>query len=176
MLRTYQRRSRLKLATTIITILVVAGVVVVADHIKSKSSTATVLTQTSSPTTPASTSSTSSGTPTSTTNTNVATTTSPTSYKDGTYTATGDYYVPHGEETIKISLTIQNDTITSSSVQNSENDFTSAQYQENFASAYKSYVVGKKIGSLQVSVIAGASDTTQGFNDAVSQIESQAKA
>jgi uncharacterized protein with FMN-binding domain len=98
------------------------------------------------------------------------------SYKDGTYTATSNYQVPHGSESIKVNLTLKGGVVTSSSVQNSENNFDSAQFQEGFAATYQSYVVGKKISGLQLGAISGASDTTAGFNEALSQIASQAQA
>jgi len=97
-------------------------------------------------------------------------------YKDGTYTATSTYEVPHGDEEIEVNLTLSGGTITNVSVQNSEYDYDSARYQEDFAAEYKQYVVGKKIDGLQLNYIAGASDTTEGFNDALSKIASQAQA
>ncbi|MDB5179781.1 MAG: hypothetical protein JWN12_413 [Candidatus Saccharibacteria bacterium] len=105
--------------------------------------------------------------------TNTATSTT---YKDGTYTATSSYYVPHGSEDIQVSLTLQNGIITDSNVKNSEGNGESAQYQQAFTSSYKSHVTGKSISSLSLSYIAGASDTTQGFDDAVAKIQAEAKA
>lgn len=98
------------------------------------------------------------------------------SYKDGSYTASSDYYVPHGYENIRVALTVKNGVVTSSDVNNSESDPESASFQEDFADEYKSYVVGKRLSSIHLPYIAGASDTTQGFNDALQQIESQAQA
>jgi uncharacterized protein with FMN-binding domain len=97
-------------------------------------------------------------------------------YRDGTFSATSSYYVPHSNETINVSLTLQNGVISNAAIINSEGDDQSARYQQDFATVYKSYVVGKKISDLQIGVIAGASDTSQGFNDALSQIASKAKA
>jgi uncharacterized protein with FMN-binding domain len=108
-----------------------------------------------------------------------STTTTPstsTSYKDGTYTASNQYYVPHGYEDIKVTLTVKSGVVTSSTVVNSENDRESQIFQEDFASMYKSYVVGKNIDGLNLSSVAGASDTTSGFNSAVNDIQNQAKA
>lgn len=187
MLTTYEQRSRLKLAATVVSVLVIAGIVLLADHIKADKSTSSVGSQTATTATTATTAQSSSDTPSSSTNattTPTTTTTTPSTsssssssgYKDGTYTASSNYYVPHGQEQIKVSLTIQNGAVTSASIQNSEGDNDSARYQEDFAASYKSYVVGHKISGLQISIVAGASDTSQGFNDAVSQIQSQAKA
>lgn len=99
-----------------------------------------------------------------------------TSFKDGSYSASSTYYVPHGSESIKVTLTVKNNVVTDSKIENSEDDPESAQYQEEFASEYKSDVVGKNLGSVNLSFIAGASDTTEGFNQAVQDIANQAKA
>lgn len=97
------------------------------------------------------------------------------SYKDGTYSASSSYYVPHGQESIQVTLTLKNGVVTDSSVTNSETNYESASYQEGFAQEYKSYVIGKNIKDVQLSYVAGASDTTNGFNDAVNSIMSQAQ-
>lgn len=173
MLNTYERNSRLKLITTVVAVLVVAGVVVLADHLKSQShSTAAAASVSTTPAATPDTSSTNSSGATS----SVSSSTASGTYKDGTYTATSSYRVPHGSESIQVSLTLKDGVVASSSVQNSESNFDSVQFQEEFAAAYKSYVVGKKISGLQLGVVSGASDTTQGFNEALSQIASQAQA
>lgn len=151
---------------TIIAIVVIAGAVVLIDHFKKTGSSSTAQLSTSSSTSDTSTQNT----------TDNSSSTSSGNYKDGTYTATSNYEVPHGEEEIKVNLTISSGTITAVSVANSENDHDSAFYQEEFFAEYKSSVIGKKISGLQISTIAGASDTTQGFNDALNQIASQAQA
>ena len=79
-------------------------------------------------------------------------------------------------ESIQVNLTLKNGVVTDVSIQNSESDRESAAYQQDFASAYKSYVVGKQISGLRLGNVAGASDTTQGFDDAVSKIATQAQA
>ncbi len=173
MLQTYEQRSKVKLITTVVTVLAIAAVVVFADHLKSQSSKRTATSLAPATTTSASNGSSNTTSPT----TNGTSSTSSTSFKDGTYTATSDYLVPHGgQEEIQVSLTLQSGTVTDVSIKNSESDVDSAQYQESFAGVYKNYVVGKKIAGLQLGAIAGASDTAQGFNDAVGQIETQAKA
>lgn len=99
-----------------------------------------------------------------------------TTFKDGMYSASSTYYVPHGSESIDVTLTVKDNVVTDSQIQNSEDNPESAQYQEEFASQYRSDVVGKNLGSIQISYIAGASDTTQGFDDALQSIVNQAKA
>lgn len=175
MLNTYQRQAKIKLVTSIVTLVVIAGGILAIDNVKSSAGTATSSissTGTSSPVTTTPQPTTSISTPSS----QPTTSSSSSGYKDGTYSASASYYVPHGNESIQVSLTISNGTITNASIQNSEGDNESARYQEDFAAVYKSSVVGQKISGLQLSVIGGASDTTQGFNDALSQIASKAQA
>jgi uncharacterized protein with FMN-binding domain len=178
MLNTYEKNSKAKLITTIVAVLVVAGFVLIADHLKSETaenstlaSPSTVVTTT--PTTNSSTSSTSSST---SAGTGSGSSTASSAYKDGSYSATTSYFVPSGQEQIQVSLTLKDGTVTAVSIQNSEGDRDSASFQQDFASGYKQYVVGKKISGLQIRTIAGASDTTQGFNDALSKIASTAQA
>jgi len=179
MLNTYEQKSRLKLAATVVTILVVAGIVMLADHIKSDDSaaTASIVQDSSSDSVQVPSAEVPSETPASTdTTSSPDSSTASSGYKDGTYTAASNYFVPNGKEKIQVSLTLQDGAITSVSIQNSEGDRDSALYQEEFATRYKSRVVGKKIDGLQISVVAGASDTTDGFNEAISKIASQARA
>ncbi len=179
MLTTYQQHARTKLIAIVVSVVVIAGIVVFADHIKANSSTAdTTLAQTSNSAPTTNTTKTATPTDSTTTSNTTATTTTTNSsgYKDGTFTASSSYYVPHGYENIQVSLTLKDGVVTDASLRNSESDPDSASFQEEFTSAYKSHVVGKKISGLRLSIISGASDTTQGFNDAVSQIASKAQA
>lgn len=188
MLETYEKNSTRKLVATVLAVIVIAGSTVLADHLRTKTTSAVSLNTstastpspvTTSENTPASTpstTSTSSSTTGAASTGSTSTTGSSSGVKDGTYSATSNYYVPHGDETIAVSLTVSNGTIINASIQNSESDRDSAQYQESFAAAYKNYVVGKKISGLQLNVIAGASDTTQGFNDALTKIAAEAQA
>lgn len=95
------------------------------------------------------------------------------SYKNGTYSANGEYFV-EGKESIGVSLTLKNDIVTDASVQVMSRGGTSRSYQMMFVDNFKSQVVGKDISSLNLNRVAGASLTTQGFNNAVSIIKSQA--
>jgi hypothetical protein len=96
------------------------------------------------------------------------------SYKNGSYSANGEYYAEGSKEAIGVSLTLTNDIITNASVTTPAIDKKSKNYQLMFADNFKSQVVGKKIADLRLSRVAGASLTTQGFNNAVSIIKSQA--
>jgi|GEM_PF-1790402 len=185
MLQTYERHSRAKLMATVVAVLVVAGVVLFTDRIKAQNNTAKVsLSQrTSTKTSVAGSNDNLTGSapapssPTSSSGTSGSSSSSSSSgFADGSYTASSEYFVPHSNESIQVNLTLQSGTITGASIQNSENDPTSAVFQEDFASSYKSVVVGRKISGLRLDTVGGASDTTQAFNDALSQIASKARA
>jgi hypothetical protein len=163
MLDTYEKNSKAKLVTIIVTVLVVAGVILIIDHLRGQGTAA--LTQSSLETTSSQTE-----------NSNANSSTSDNTYRDGSYSVDISYFVPSGQEDIKVDLTLASDTVTAVSIQNSENDHDSAGFQGDFAAGYKQYVVGKKIAGLKVKVVAGASDTAQAFNDAMSQIASRARA
>ena len=126
---------------------------------------------------PATTTTTSSSTDTASANSSNATTSTDTStYKDGTYSATGSYISPNGRESIKLTVTIKDGVITDTSVENNGTDRETKQYQSQFSSNYKSLVVGKKVGDVSLSRVAGSSLTSNGFNNALDQIKTDAKA
>jgi uncharacterized protein with FMN-binding domain len=167
----YETRAKAKTVTAIIAIVVVVGLVVVIEILQNRSratqngavATSTVAAPTSSAT-PAN------GSSASTAHSSTST------YKDGTYTADGQYYVPHGLEDIKVTLTVAGGVVTNSSIVNSQSNQDSQRYQEDFTSQYKSSVVGKNLAEIKLAYIAGASDTSAGFDAAVSQIRNQAQA
>ncbi len=96
-------------------------------------------------------------------------------YKNGTFTAQQSYYTPGGSEGITVMLTIQNGTVTDSTIQNQSNNGASQDYQATFANEYKAYVVGRKLNNIQLSQVSGSSLTTEGFNAALDQIKAQAQ-
>lgn len=97
-------------------------------------------------------------------------------YNDGTYSATGSYMSPGGRDQITITLTIKNDIITDTSASSGAGDRTSERYEDKFINNYKQYVVGKNIAQVYLTRVSGSSLTPKGFNDALAQIKSQAKA
>ncbi|MDR3557969.1 MAG: calcium-binding protein [Candidatus Pacebacteria bacterium] len=97
-------------------------------------------------------------------------------YKDGTYTATGSYMSPGGEDQISVTLTLANDIITNVSAVSGAGDRTSQRYQNAFLSGYKQYVVGKDIANVKLTRVSGSSLTPAGFDNALAQIMAQAKA
>jgi uncharacterized protein with FMN-binding domain len=98
-----------------------------------------------------------------------------TTYKDGTYTATGDYSSPGGHEEITVRLTIDDNTVTATSATSNASGGEAREYQNAFISGYKKLVIGKNIDDLDLSRVSGSSLTSQGFNDALEQIKSQAQ-
>lgn len=100
-------------------------------------------------------------------------TTSPGGYRDGTYTERGVY--GGAPSYMTITLTLRAGSITAVTVEPMpENNDTSRGYQERFAAATPSEVVGKPIDGLSVGKIAGASGCADGFNDALAKIRRQA--
>ncbi|HSX09029.1 MAG TPA: hypothetical protein VLF93_02675 [Candidatus Saccharimonadales bacterium] len=96
-------------------------------------------------------------------------------YKDGTYTAEGDYITHVGHKKIGVTITLKNDIITSADVKNEADDPDSTQYQDSFISGYKPMVVGKDISTIHLTKVAQSSLTPNGFNAALKTIEQQAK-
>jgi cytoskeletal protein RodZ len=97
-------------------------------------------------------------------------------YKDGTYTATGEYTSPEGPQSIAVTLTINNDVITAASIeQHAKVGTPSEMWQEKFAEGYKGMVVGKSIADLKLTKVSGSSLTPLGFNDAIAEIRTQAE-
>ncbi|MDD5318520.1 MAG: calcium-binding protein [Candidatus Pacebacteria bacterium] len=97
-------------------------------------------------------------------------------YKDGTYSAQGNYNSPGGPESINVTLTIKNDIVTGAGVTAMAKDRTSQRYQGYFISGYKQYVIGKNISTISLDKVSGSSLTPAGFNMAIQKIEVQAKA
>lgn len=95
----------------------------------------------------------------------------------GTYEATGDYTSPGGSQSVGVELTVDADgTVTDVTVTPEASDPTSERYQEQFAGGIADEVVGQSIDSLDVSVVAGSSLTSGGFDDAVQKIVDEARA
>lgn len=160
----YQTQAKKRLLTIFVSIVIIAGVVLYADHLKSSGVASVSTSAALAPTTPA--------LPAAATPATTSTASSPAV----SYTASSSYYVPRGNESIQVMLTISAGTVINASIQNSASDRTSASYQQDFATIYKNFVIGKKINDLQLDVVAGASDTTQGFNDALKQIANKVQA
>lgn len=95
--------------------------------------------------------------------------------KDGTYTSTGHYQSPEGEESLGVKLQIKNNTIVTAEVTVVPSNDTTARFQGIFKDAFAPQVVGKDIRTLKLEKVAASSLTPKGFNDAVAQIVKQAQ-
>ena len=109
---------------------------------------------------------------TATTNTSNTTTSG---YKDGTYSASAGYQVPHGSNTIDLTITMKNGVISALKTSHDYGDRESGMYIDSFDSSIKSVVIGKSL-DMSLSRVGGASLTTHGFEDALATIANQAKA
>lgn len=98
------------------------------------------------------------------------------SYKSGTYTASGSYLSPGGEESVDVQVTLDGDIITAATVTPHAAAGTSVQYQTEFVNNFKSLVVGKDIDEVKLSRVAGSSLTSGGFNKALDKIKTDATA
>ena len=122
-----------------------------------------------------------SGTSSSSTGSTAATSTSMGSmmssgYKDGTYSSTISYNVPHGgQNSVKATVVISSGKISSVTTNDNYTDGQSSYYVSSFDSSVSSDAVGQPIGSYSPSQIGGASLTTYAFDQAISDIAAQAK-
>jgi hypothetical protein len=96
-------------------------------------------------------------------------------YKDGKYSAVGDYVSPGGAEQLGVTLTIANGIVTDSDVTVKATRPESKERQTDFAEHYKTEVVGKSLADLQLGKVSGSSLSPKGFNDAVDKIKAEAK-
>jgi hypothetical protein len=96
------------------------------------------------------------------------------SYADGTYTVEAGYRAPSGQESIQVTLTIADGSVTDVASSAGSADREAAQFQRRFASAIRDEVLGRDLATLSVSRVAGASLTAHAFDAALDQIRSQA--
>lgn len=98
-----------------------------------------------------------------------------TAYKNGDYSTTENYDAPDGNQSIKVKTSLKDDIIADASIEPQATEKASKTIQENFAEKFKQYVVGKNIYELTLDKVAGASLTTNAFNQALKNIRSQAQ-
>lgn len=96
-------------------------------------------------------------------------------YKDGTYNAAGTYRTEGGNEGMTVSITLVKDVVTATTFTVQAVDPAGVQYQQSFSANYKPLVIGKKLDSLSLGTVSGASLTSRAFNNALVQIKSSAK-
>lgn len=97
-------------------------------------------------------------------------------YADGTYSADGSYQTPESVETVKVTVTLADDVITSVEVTGDPQKAESKRYQGEFIGGIRAEVVGKDIDTISVSRVAGSSLTSDGFNKAIEKIKAEATA
>ena len=99
-----------------------------------------------------------------------------TTYTDGAHTSNITYRAPeNSNHTMAVTLTLKGDIVTASSITyGGDKVGESSQYQNRFMNAYQAQVIGKKLDSIKLSRVSGASLTTGGFNDAVAKIKASA--
>lgn len=96
------------------------------------------------------------------------------SYRDGTFQANGSYESPNGSENIIVALTLENDIVTDVEITTSPNNPTTANYQGQFANGIGALVIGEDIDTLDVTIVAGSSLTSNGFREALTAIKADA--
>jgi hypothetical protein len=99
-----------------------------------------------------------------------------TTYADGTRTVNTSYIAPgNANHTMTVTLALKGDIVTASSiVYGGDTVDTSKNYQSKFMAAYQSQVIGKKLDSIKLSRVGGASLTSNAFNDAVAKVKAAA--
>ncbi len=97
-------------------------------------------------------------------------------YKDGEYSAEGDYTSPGGEESIDVTLTLKDGIVEDAEVTSNATRPISKKMQTSFIEGYKEQVVGKKLDEINLGKVSASSLAPKGFNDAVTKIKAEAKA
>lgn len=97
-------------------------------------------------------------------------------YKNGSYSAIGNYTSPGGAEEVGVKLEVLGDVITNVSVEVKATRPASKNWQNAFAGGVKSVVVGKKLDEVKLDKVSGSSLTPKGWNDAILKIQKQAQA
>ena len=96
-------------------------------------------------------------------------------YKDGTYSADGNYVSPNGTETVGVQLTLAAGKVSDVQITQHPSNPNTRKFQGQFAGGIAAQVVGRNIDELNVSKVAGSSLTSGGFNQAVAKIKSEAQ-
>lgn len=97
-------------------------------------------------------------------------------YKDGVYTATGDYISPGGAETIDVEITLKDDVIVDAKMEPNATRPNSVKMQGIFQANFAPLVIGRRIDDLVLDKVSGSSLTPKGFMEAVEEIKVAAKA
>lgn len=110
----------------------------------------------------------------STTDTSSTTPAKQKTYTNGTYSANASYFTPKRvRHNISVTITINDDTITTANVLYDGAEAKTPSHT-NFDGAYEQLVLGVEIDDLDLARVGGASLTTTAFNEALSDIASDA--
>lgn len=97
--------------------------------------------------------------------------------KDGTYTASTSYFVPHdGQNSVNATVVVSGGTIASVKATGNYTDGESAMYVDSFNSSVESDATGQPLASYSPSRIGGASLTTAAFDSVLDAIRTKARA
>ncbi|MDP4008455.1 MAG: hypothetical protein Q8P68_04670 [Candidatus Peregrinibacteria bacterium] len=97
-------------------------------------------------------------------------------YKNGTYSAEAGYLSPAGNESISVSLTLDNDIVTAVNLVPHASNETSIKFQSAVKNAAPALIIGKKLTDIGAfSKISTSSLTLMAFNQAISSIKASAK-
>lgn len=96
-------------------------------------------------------------------------------YKNGVYTAEGNYISPGGDEQIVVKLTLNKGVVEDSQVESKAFKPNSKKFQGIFIENHRQFVIGKNIEVIKLDKVSGSSLTPKGFNDALKKIKGQAK-
>jgi uncharacterized protein with FMN-binding domain len=94
-------------------------------------------------------------------------------YRDGSYTAVGQY--GNLPSFLTVSVDVRDDRIVRTVVKTHATDPTSLDYQRRFGAAVPAAVVGKPLSEVKVGRLAGSSGCPIGFNAALDQIRAKAE-
>ena len=98
-------------------------------------------------------------------------------YADGTYVVVQSYYAwPNIYEPMQTAITLENGIIVAADQAYSTVDYShSYNYQRHFDSLYKNVVIGMPLDDAPIARVGQATETTDGFNDALMVIKEKAK-
>jgi len=107
---------------------------------------------------------------------NDTTSATPTIYINGTHTVNTSYRVPNGaSHTVAVTLTLEDDVVTASQITfGGDKVAISTGFQDKFLATYEAEVIGKKLASISLSRVGGASLTSNSFNDALAKVKATA--
>ncbi len=96
-------------------------------------------------------------------------------FQDGTYSATGNYVSPAGQEEVEVELTLAEGVIEDVTFTGKATNEKSVFMQGVFNDNFKALVQGKNIDEVQLDKVSGSSLTPKGFMDALEKIKTEAQ-